>query len=122
MTPIIIARDAPAPSSPAQVRAAPRLRGPDGPTRPSANTPAMSSCHLVNLTVEEERFKPFREVMTPDFPSEVPTPGRWIRSDRMSARGTRPRFHRLVDLSSQTPLGGGQRADPVQKHDPGERI
>src|SRR5262249_32807144 len=52
----------------------------------------------------------------------APTPGRWIRSDRMSARGTRPRFHRLVDLSSQTPLGGGQRADPVQKHDPGERI
>jgi hypothetical protein len=29
---------------------------------------------------------------------------------------------RLVDLSSQTPSGGGQRADPVQKHDPGERI
>src|SRR5215831_3153169 len=60
--------------------------------------------------------------MTPTFPSEVPTPGRWIRSDRTSARGTRPRVLRLVDLSSQTPSGGGQRADPVQKHDPGERM
>jgi hypothetical protein len=28
----------------------------------------------------------------------------------------------LVDLSSLTPSGGGLRADPVQKHDPGERI
>jgi hypothetical protein len=28
----------------------------------------------------------------------------------------------LVDLSSHTPSGGGLRADPVQKHDPGERI
>ena len=37
---------------------------------------------------------------TSPFPSEVPTPGRWIRSDRTSARGTRPRFLRLVDLSS----------------------
>src|SRR5262249_46249017 len=26
---------------------------------------------------------------------------------------------RLVDLSSQTPSGGGQRADPGQKHEPG---
>jgi hypothetical protein len=28
---------------------------------------------------------------------------------------------RLVDLSSQTPSGGGHRADPVEKHDPGGR-
>jgi hypothetical protein len=32
---VMIARYAPAPSSPAQLRAAARLRGPDGPTRPS---------------------------------------------------------------------------------------
>ena len=56
--------------------------------------------------------------MTPAFPSEVPTPGRWIRSDRNMRRG--PRVPRLVGLSSQTLSGGGLRADPGQKHDPGE--
>src|SRR5215471_13281339 len=33
--------------------------------------------------------------MTPAFPSEVPTPGRWIRSDRSFARGTRPRAREI---------------------------
>src|SRR5215831_21152257 len=33
--------------------------------------------------------------MTPAFPSEVPTPGRWIRPDRRFARGTRPRAREI---------------------------
>ena len=33
----------------------------------------------------------FGRVMTPIFRSEVPTPGRRIRSDRMRASGIRPR-------------------------------
>jgi Polyketide cyclase / dehydrase and lipid transport len=31
------------------------------------------------------------------------------------------RHKRLVDLSSHTPSGGGLRANPVQKHEPGDR-
>jgi hypothetical protein len=49
---------------------------------------------LINLTVEEERLHCFGRVMTPAFPSEVPTPGRWIRSGRKLGRGTRPRVPR----------------------------
>src|SRR5215470_1852499 len=77
MTPIMMPRYAPAPSSPAQVRAAGRLRGSDSATRPS----------------QEGRAS---WVVAPDHAHP-----------------------RLVDLSSQTPSGGGQRADPGQKHEPG---
>jgi hypothetical protein len=51
----------------------------------------------------------FGQVVTPAFTSEVPTPGRWIRSGRKLGRGSRPRAPRLV----------ARAANPGQKHDPG---
>jgi hypothetical protein len=81
--------------------------------------PPFHQSSLVNLTVEEERLHCFGRVVTPAFPSEVPTTG---TTDQVRPRSTlwhQPRTCRLADLSSQTPSGGGQRADPVQKHDPG---
>src|SRR5580704_992579 len=43
------------------------------------------------------------------------------RSDRCPPRGKRPRFRRLVDLSSPDPIRWRPRADPVQKQVPGDR-
>ena len=55
--------------------------------------------------------------------SEVPTPGRWIRSDRHPGPvASRPRCRRLVDLSSSNSIRWRPRADPGQKPVPGERI
>jgi hypothetical protein len=54
MTQIIVARCAPTPSSPAQVRAAPRLRGSDGAGATEPRSPPFHQCRLANLTEEEE--------------------------------------------------------------------
>jgi hypothetical protein len=91
MTQIMMARYAPTPSSPAQVRAAGRLRGSDGATRPSQKRPPFHQSTLANLTIGEERLHCFGWVVTPAFPSEVPTPGRWIRAGHKLGRGTRSR-------------------------------
>src|ERR1700683_1000378 len=59
--------------------------------------------------------------MTPASRSEVPTPGRRVRSGRHAGRGI---DHVNVDwpaLSSSDPIRWRPRADPVQKQDPGER-
>ena len=50
MTHIMIARYAPVPSSPAQLRAATRLRGYDGPTRPS-----QQACRSINAPFPTSR-------------------------------------------------------------------
>jgi len=47
----------------------------------------------------------FGWVLIPAFPSEVPTPGRWIRSDRKLGRGSDHANPRLVDLSLSNPIG-----------------
>ena len=70
---------------------------------------------------EGERSKGFRGGQDTSLPrSEVPTPGRWIRSGRHPGRGIRPRARRLADLSSSNPIRARPRDDPVQKQDPGE--
>jgi hypothetical protein len=88
---IMMPRYAPAPPSPAQVRAAGRLRGSDVTPRSSPRRPPFHQSSLVNLTVEEERLHCVGPVVTSAFPSEVPMPGRWIGSGRKLGRGTRPR-------------------------------
>jgi hypothetical protein len=94
MTAIIIASVAARRSSPAQVRAASRLRGSDGVLRPSKRLamPSMPLCQPWRST----DLNSFGQATTPAFPSEVPTPGRWIRSGRKIRRGTRPRAYRLA--------------------------
>ena len=52
--------------------------------------------------------------------SEVPSPGRWIRSGRHPGCGIRPRIRRLADLSSTHPIRRRPCADPVQKQVSGE--
>ena len=54
MAQIMIAQYAPTPSSPAQVRAAPRLRGSDGAVATEQRSPPCHQCRFANLTVEKE--------------------------------------------------------------------
>src|SRR5919201_6916373 len=64
----------------------------------------------------------FERVTTPAPRSGVPSPGRWIRSDRHPSSGASDHAkRRLVGLSSSDPIRWRPRADPVQKQDPGER-
>ena len=64
----------------------------------------------------------FGRATTPGSPrSEVPSPGRWIRSGRHA--GSRLTDHASVDWPTgppRTPSGDGLSADPVQKQVPGE--
>ena len=53
MAQIMIAQYAPTPSSPAQVRAAPRLRGSDGVVATEQRSPPFHQCSFVNLVEEE---------------------------------------------------------------------
>ena len=52
------------------------------------------------------------EALTPaPFPSEVPTPGRWIRSDRGTGRWLRPR--KILDWSTLATQRGGWAIQPL---------
>src|SRR4051794_27265288 len=57
-------------------------------------------------------------------PEQVPSPGRWIRSDRKTGSGASgsPRTPRLAGRSSSDPIRWRPRADPGQKQDTGDRI
>jgi hypothetical protein len=87
MTQIMMPRYAPAPSSPAQVRAAGRLRASDVRDATEPTGPPFHQSSLITI-VEEERLHCFGRVVTTAFPSEVPTPGRRIRSGRGLHCGT----------------------------------
>ena len=57
--------------------------------------------------------------------SKVPSPGRWIRSDRKMGQRRRKADRAPLDWPAdpyQTPSGGGHRADHGQKRDTGGRI
>jgi hypothetical protein len=57
--------------------------------------------------------------------SRVPSPGRWIRSGRITCSGAAWLTARLLDWPAdpyQTPSGGGHRADRGQKRDTGGRM
>jgi len=65
--------------------------------------------------ISREAYVRFCERLGVRFPGST-------RRPQLSSWGSNHANPRLVDLSSLTPSGGGLRADPVQKHDPGERI
>jgi hypothetical protein len=88
MTRIMMARYAPAPSSPAQVRAAPRLRDLTA-RRDRAQEAAVPSMQPCQPHYRRGAITLFRGVVTPA--SRERSPGRWIRSGRKLGRGTRPR-------------------------------
>jgi hypothetical protein len=88
----------------------------------SAAIPSMPPCR--HPTTKQERLHRFgRGVDTSPLPERGPDAGTMdqVRPRHRSLAPTTQNL-RLVDLSSLTPSGGGLRADPVQKHDPGERI
>ena len=65
MAHVMIARCAPAPSSPAQARAATRLRGYDGPDATEPTGLPFHQCTLIDLTTEQkERLHPFGKGLT----------------------------------------------------------
>ena len=55
---------------------------------------------------------------TRPFRSEVPSPGRWIRSGRHPGCRHQPRICRLADLSSRTPSGDGPAPIPYRSKSP----
>src|SRR6516165_2895722 len=65
--------------------------------------------------ISREAYVRFCERLGVRFPGST-------RRPQLSSWGPNHANPRLVDLSSLTPSGGGLRADPVQKRDPGERI
>jgi hypothetical protein len=84
MTQIMMPRYAPAPSSPAQGRAAGRLRGSDGATRPSqvgrrSINPALSTLE------REKQLHSFGRVVTPGLPERGPDAG---TTDQVRPRST----------------------------------
>ena len=94
--------------------------------RPAATEPTrppFHQCRLTDLTPEQERLNRFGRGLDTSLSERGPDAGTMdqVRPQFPSLAPT-TRNHRLVDLSSHTPSGGGLRADPVQKHDPGERI
>jgi hypothetical protein len=56
------------------------------------------------------------------FPSEVLTPGRWIRSGRSDRRGSTTRSKDWSTYLLKPHQVAAKRADLGQKHDPGERM
>src|SRR5207302_10076202 len=81
------------------------------PNRP----PTTSRCGSIG------QLRLFGRVTAPGLPrSEVPTPGRRIRSGRHAGCDIRPRIRRLADLSPTHPIRRRPCADPVQKQVSGE--
>jgi hypothetical protein len=120
----MIVRSTPRSSSPAQERAAQRLGGIDGAARPHRWLPCPSRSFIIltrHSITNIGAIAGFRAGRDTSLPKRGPNAGTMGLVRPRS--GSMISITRTVDWPTDplhTPSGGGLRADPVQKQDPGE--